>query len=59
MDAEFTSASHVGCELLGLRELQLESEDSMSNAKHVDIRVNFICDYAKKNIVKPELWSRA
>ena len=64
MEAEFTSASHVGRELLGLRELvreigflisepmtmmmdnqaaikQLEFKNSMANAKHVDIRVEF------------------
>uniref|UniRef100_A0AAV1T532 Integrase catalytic domain-containing protein n=1 Tax=Peronospora matthiolae TaxID=2874970 RepID=A0AAV1T532_9STRA len=77
MEAEFTSASHVGRELLGLRELlkeiglpvtepmsmlmdnqaaikMLESEGSMASAKHVDVRMKFICDYAKKGIVKPE-----
>jgi hypothetical protein len=77
MEAEFTSASHVGRELLGLRELvrelhfavsqpmpmhmdnqaaikQLESEDSMASAKHVDIRIKFICDYARKGIVEPK-----
>ncbi|GMF48730.1 unnamed protein product [Phytophthora fragariaefolia] len=75
MEAEFTSASHVGRELLGLRELvrelhhavsqsmsmhmdnqaaikQMESEGSMSSAKHVDIRIKFICDYARKGIVE-------
>lgn len=76
MEAEFTSASHVGRELLGLRELvrelhhvvsepmhmhmdnqaaikQLKSEDSMASAKHVDIRIKFICDYTRKGIVEP------
>ena len=33
---------------------QLESEDSMASAKHVDIRVNFIRDYAMRGIVTPE-----
>lgn len=33
---------------------QLTSEESMANAKHVDIRVKFMCDFAKKGIVKPE-----
>nr|CCA13861.1 PREDICTED: copia proteinlike putative [Albugo laibachii Nc14] len=77
MEAEFTSASHVAREILGLRELlseigfqvdepmkmlmdnqasikQLESEGSMSSAKHVDVQMKFVCDYAKKGIVKPE-----
>ncbi|KAG2761559.1 hypothetical protein PC129_g5710 [Phytophthora cactorum] len=26
----------------------------MTSAKHVDIRVKFICDFARKGIVKPE-----
>ena len=75
-EAEFTSASHVGRELLGIRELlqeigqevhdpmpmfmdnqaairQLEAEDSISSAKHVDVRIKFICDYTKRDIVKP------
>ncbi|POM58937.1 Mitochondrial Carrier (MC) Family [Phytophthora palmivora] len=78
MEAEFISASHVGRELLGLRELvreleydvvqpmpmhmdnqaaikQLESENSMVNAKHVDNCVKFVCDSARKGIVKPEM----
>ncbi|CAI5711694.1 unnamed protein product [Peronospora destructor] len=77
MEAEFTSASHVGRELLGLREMlkeiglpvtepmsmlmgnqaaikQLECEGSMSSTKHVDVRMKFICDYAKKGVVKPD-----
>lgn len=77
MEAEFTSASHVGRELLVLRELineielwiadpmnmlmdnqasnrQLESEGCIASAKHVDIRMKFICDYTRKRIVKPE-----
>ena len=77
MEAEFASASHVGRELLGLRELmrkigfqvkapmsmlmenqddirQLETEGSMSSVKHVDVRMKFICDYARKDIVKPK-----
>ena len=77
MEAEFTSASLVGRELLRLQELlkeiglpvtepmsmlmdnqaaikMLESEGSMASAKHVDVRMKFICDYAKKGIVKPE-----
>ena len=33
---------------------QLQSEDSMASAKHVDIRVEFIQDYAMRGIVKPE-----
>ena len=76
MEAEVTSPSHVGRELLGLRELlreiefmvsqpmtmkmdnqayikQLESEDSMKSAKHVDIRVQFIRDFAKRGIITP------
>uniref|UniRef100_A0AAV1U218 Polyprotein n=1 Tax=Peronospora matthiolae TaxID=2874970 RepID=A0AAV1U218_9STRA len=76
MEAEFASASHVGRELLGLRELmreigfqveapismlmdnqaairQLETEGSMSSVKHVDVRMKFICDYSRKDIVKP------
>jgi hypothetical protein len=33
---------------------QLESEGSMAIAKHVDIRIKFICDYARKGIVEPK-----
>jgi hypothetical protein len=33
---------------------QLKSEDSMASAKHVDIRIKFICDYARKCIVRPK-----
>ncbi|KAG3137919.1 hypothetical protein PI124_g128 [Phytophthora idaei] len=77
MEATLTSASHVGRDLLGMRQLvrelgfrvvkplpmkmdnqaaikQLESEESMASAKHVDIRVKIICDFARKGIVKPE-----
>lgn len=32
---------------------QLESEDSMTSAKHVNIRVQFIRDFAKRGIVTP------
>ena len=32
---------------------QLETEDSMSSAKHVDVRVKFICDVARKGLVNP------
>lgn len=32
---------------------QLESPDSMSSAKHVNIRVKFIRDSAKRRIVAP------
>ena len=31
---------------------QLETEGSMSCVKHVDVRMKFICDYARKDIVK-------
>ena len=78
MEAEFASASHVGRELLGLKELvcelgfrvnspmsmlmdnqaaikQLQSEGSMSSVKHIDVRMKFICDYARKGSVKPEI----
>ena len=77
MEAEFALASHIGRELLGLRELvceigfrvknpmsmlmdnqaaikQLESEGSMSSVKHIDVRIKFICDHARKGSVKPE-----
>nr|CCA25252.1 AlNc14C284G10161 [Albugo laibachii Nc14] len=76
MEAEFTSASHVGRELLGLRELvreigflvsepmtmmmdnqaaikHLESDYSIANAKHVNIRVKFYRDFANRGIVRP------
>ena len=76
MEAEITSASHAGQELLGLRELlselgfvvefpmkmgmdnqavirQLENEESSARSKHIDIKLKFIKDYAKKGIVKP------
>jgi hypothetical protein len=33
---------------------QLESEASMASAKHVDIRIKFICDYARRGIVEPK-----
>ena len=33
---------------------QLESKGSMSSAKHVDVCMKFVCDDAKKEIVKPE-----
>ena len=32
---------------------QLETEGSMSSVEHVDVRMKFICDYARKDIVKP------
>ena len=32
---------------------QLETEGGMSSVKHVDVRLKFICDYARKDIVKP------
>ena len=32
---------------------QLESGDSLASAKHVDIRVNFIGNFAKCGITKP------
>ena len=77
MEAEFASASHIGREILGLRELvceigfrvknpmsmlmdnraaikQLESEGSMSSVKHIDVRIKFIYDHARKGSVKPE-----
>lgn len=70
MEGEFTSASHAGHELLGLRELlselefvvelpmkmrmdnqaairQMENEESSTHAKHIDIEIKFIKDYAK------------
>ena len=76
MEAEFTSASHVGRELLGLHELvremgflvsepmtmmmdnqaaikHLESDYSIANAKHVNIRVKFYRDFANRGIVRP------
>lgn len=33
---------------------QLETEDSMSSAKFVDVRLKFICDIAKRDILRPE-----
>ena len=33
---------------------QLETEGSMSSVKHVDVRIRFICDYARKDVVKPK-----
>ena len=33
---------------------QLETEGSMSCVKHVDVCMKFICDYARKDIVKPK-----
>ena len=32
---------------------QLENEESSTRAKHIDIKIKFIKDYAKKGIVKP------
>uniref|UniRef100_A0AAV1SZ62 Polyprotein n=1 Tax=Peronospora matthiolae TaxID=2874970 RepID=A0AAV1SZ62_9STRA len=32
---------------------QLETEGSVSSVKHVDVRIKFICDYARKVIVRP------
>ena len=32
----------------------METEDSMSSEKHVDLRLKFICDIAKRDIVRPE-----
>lgn len=75
MEADFTSASDVGRELLVLRRLvhelgfevaqpmpmhmdnqvatkQRGSEDSMASAKHVDIRIQFVCDFTIKTIIK-------
>ena len=34
--------------------IQLDNEGSMSSVKHVDVRMKFICDYARKDIVKPK-----
>nr|CCA16773.1 PREDICTED: similar to retrotransposon protein putati [Albugo laibachii Nc14] len=76
MEAEFTSASHSGQELLGLREIivelginvelpmqieidnqaaihQMENEESSTRAKHIDIKLKFIKECAKRVIVKP------
>ena len=33
---------------------QLESEVSISSAKHVDVRMKLVGNYAKKGIVQPE-----
>lgn len=33
---------------------QLESDESMASAKHVDIRVKSKFDYARKGMIKPE-----
>lgn len=33
---------------------QLETEESMSSVKYVDVRMKFICDYARKGVVKPK-----
>ena len=32
---------------------QLENEESSTRAKHINIKIKFIKDYAKKRIVKP------
>uniref|UniRef100_A0AAV1SXX8 Uncharacterized protein n=1 Tax=Peronospora matthiolae TaxID=2874970 RepID=A0AAV1SXX8_9STRA len=32
---------------------QLETEGSVSSVKHVDVRMKFICNYARRDIVKP------
>ena len=32
---------------------QLENEESSTRAKHINIKIKFIKDYAKKGIVKP------
>ena len=33
---------------------QLDSEVSMSSVKHIDVRMKFICDHARKGSVKSE-----
>ncbi|GAB9471215.1 unnamed protein product, partial [Globisporangium polare] len=32
---------------------QIEGEASSTKAKHIDVRVKFLCDYAKRGVVKP------
>ena len=33
---------------------QLESEDYMASVKHVGLSAKYMCDYAKKGLVKPQ-----
>lgn len=33
---------------------KVEIEESMSSAKHLDVRLKYICDVAKRDIVRPE-----
>ncbi|POM77293.1 LOW QUALITY PROTEIN: Integrase catalytic core protein [Phytophthora palmivora] len=77
MEAEYTAASVVGQELLGIHELlgemgigcgdpmylrvdnqaalkQLDGEKVSSKAKHIDVRIKFVVDYAKRGVLKTE-----
>uniref|UniRef100_A0AAV1U951 Reverse transcriptase Ty1/copia-type domain-containing protein n=1 Tax=Peronospora matthiolae TaxID=2874970 RepID=A0AAV1U951_9STRA len=77
MEAEFTAASIMARELLGIRELlqeldlrfeepiplrvdnqaalkQLDGERASAKAKHIDVRIKFVGDFATRGIIKPE-----
>uniref|UniRef100_A0AAV1TTK9 Reverse transcriptase Ty1/copia-type domain-containing protein n=1 Tax=Peronospora matthiolae TaxID=2874970 RepID=A0AAV1TTK9_9STRA len=53
MEAEFVAASEVARELLGLREMlcEIAGEASSLKAKHVDVRLKFLCDYSRRGII--------
>ncbi|CAH0514391.1 unnamed protein product [Peronospora belbahrii] len=55
MKAEFVAASEVARELLGIREMlcELKGEASSLRAKHIEVRVKFVCDFSRREIVLP------
>ena len=77
MEAEYTAASIVGKEMLGVKELigelglelvmpmtlmvdnqaaikQLSGDKASAKAKHIDVRIKFISDCARKGTIVPE-----
>ncbi|CAI5739088.1 unnamed protein product [Peronospora destructor] len=55
IEAEFVAASETARELLGIREMLMEikGESSSSRAKHIDVRLKFIKDFARRGILEP------
>ena len=74
MEAEFTAASIIARELMGIRELlqelnlpfdepillrvdnqaalkQFKGDRASAKAKHIDVRIKFVGDYAKRGII--------
>ena len=77
MEAEYTAASVVGQEMLGVKELlcelaldmelpmklrvdnqaaikQMSGDKASAKAKHIDVRIKFVSDCARKGTIVPE-----